>query len=224
MAKTITLSAIVFNNNIVPGFNEDYTTRTLKALIHSSNIFKVDKIQLITCKDIKRNDIEIIKIQEFPKNRYTCLYYYSFFILKKYHKYINTDYVLYIQHDGFIIHPELWTNEFLNYDYIGAPWEDGIVGNGGFNLSSKKMLETTAICPYNNYILEDRYKCDYHRDFFNNKGIKYAPVELAGVFSQENKTPFNKNYDINNYQNLKSFGFHGCFHKSAINLLNLIEI
>ena len=24
--------------------------------------------------------------------------------------------------DGHIVNPHLWTNEFLKYDYIGAPW------------------------------------------------------------------------------------------------------
>ena len=24
--------------------------------------------------------------------------------------------------DGFIVHPEMWRDEFLDYDYIGSPW------------------------------------------------------------------------------------------------------
>jgi hypothetical protein len=41
-------------------------------------------------------------------------------------------------------------NLFLNYDYVGAPWSDG-VGNGGFSLRKKsKMLEIINQVLYNN--------------------------------------------------------------------------
>ena len=62
-------------------------------------------------------------------------------------KYIDTDFCLIIQGDGFVIHPENWTDEFLKYDYIGAPWRNLAhysfirVGNGGFSLRSKKLLK-----------------------------------------------------------------------------------
>ena len=36
--------------------------------------------------------------------------------------YIETDFVMLVHYDGFIVHPELWRDEFLDYDYIGAPW------------------------------------------------------------------------------------------------------
>ena len=35
---------------------------------------------------------------------------------------IHTDYALIVHADGFVIHPELWRDDFLKYDYIGAPW------------------------------------------------------------------------------------------------------
>ena len=28
----------------------------------------------------------------------------------------------YYDYDGFVVHPECWRDEFLNYDYIGSPW------------------------------------------------------------------------------------------------------
>ena len=36
--------------------------------------------------------------------------------------YVNTDYIILVHYDGFIVHPEMWRNEFLEYDYIGSPW------------------------------------------------------------------------------------------------------
>ena len=35
---------------------------------------------------------------------------------------IHTDYAMIVHADGFIVHPEMWRDEFLKYDYIGAPW------------------------------------------------------------------------------------------------------
>ena len=35
---------------------------------------------------------------------------------------INTDFCLVVHADGFVIHPELWRDEFLDYDYIGSPF------------------------------------------------------------------------------------------------------
>ena len=35
---------------------------------------------------------------------------------------IHTDFALIVHADGFVVHPELWRDEFLDYDYIGAPW------------------------------------------------------------------------------------------------------
>lgn len=67
--------------------------------------------------------------------------------------YVDTDYCLIIHDDGFIVNPHLWTDDFLKYDYIGAPWYLGInrgltwlqdrhnlVGNGGFCIRSKKLM------------------------------------------------------------------------------------
>ena len=46
---------------------------------------------------------------------------YSRFVLKELGSYIRTDHVLLVQWDGFIINPQSWRPEFLEYDYIGAP-------------------------------------------------------------------------------------------------------
>lgn len=35
---------------------------------------------------------------------------------------IHTDFALIVHADGFVVHPELWQDAFLDYDYIGAPW------------------------------------------------------------------------------------------------------
>ena len=68
---------------------------------------------------------------------------YNQFNLKHLNDYIDTEFVMVAEYDGFILNPEAWTDEFLNYDYIGAPLlVDGVqlVGNGGFSIRSKKLL------------------------------------------------------------------------------------
>src|SRR5215475_11579638 len=69
---------------------------------------------------------------------------YSQFVLKSLLSHVDTDHVLLIQWDGYVINPSAWKDEFLACDYIGAKWfwhDDGHrVGNGGFSLRSRKLL------------------------------------------------------------------------------------
>ena len=137
---------------------------------------------------------------------------YSKFILQELHKHIHTDFVLIVQWDGYIINPEAWKPLFLDYDYIGAIWhwhpENRRVGNGGFSLRSKKLCELTAQ-PEFVYIdqNEDDLICHVNRDYLEDKGIKFAPEELARYFSFEREL-----------SNIKTFGFHGDFNFERLGL------
>ena len=79
---------------------------------------------------------------------------YNIFIIKEIYKYVDTEFCMFIQRDGYPLNFEMWTDDFLKYDYIGAPWtwaphpnKHGIcrinkcVGNGGFSIRSKRLLE-----------------------------------------------------------------------------------
>lgn len=110
------------------------------------------------------------------------------------------DFVLTVQHDGSIMDPSAWTDEFLQYDYIRAPWGDGVVGNGGFSLRSKRLLaalstmrqELLHACP------EDVALCRTYRTQLERRfGMVFAPREVANRFSVENGAYIN------------SFGYHG---------------
>ncbi len=131
---------------------------------------------------------------------------YSKFIIRDLVNYINTDFVLIIQSDGFVLNPEAWTNEFLQYDYIGAKWwfNDGLnVGNGGFSLRSKKLLQLTA---NDKNIVdthpEDSVICRTYGNYLKSKGIKFAPENIADKFSIEGFAQRDKKYK-------GSFGYHG---------------
>jgi len=42
-----------------------------------------------------------------------------------------------------------WIYDFMDYDYVGAPWANGDVGNGGLSLRRRsKMLEVAEKAPY----------------------------------------------------------------------------
>lgn len=128
---------------------------------------------------------------------------YSRFMLKELHAHVQTDHVLVVQWDGFIVDPTLWHDEYLKWDYIGAPWYPGgkgpgYVGNGGFSLRSRKLLAATphlstlagepedmTICVHQFYALHTQHD------------IQVAPVDLAKEFSCE----------YGAYR--RSFGFHG---------------
>jgi len=127
---------------------------------------------------------------------------YSEFIFKKLNNYINTDFVLIIQFDGYILHPKSWVNEFLDFDYIGAKWwyTDNLnVGNGGFSLRSKKLLEELSKEEYNQVHPEDHTICRLYGQTLKDKGFKFATEEIADKFSFEHNHP----------GQMKTFGFHG---------------
>lgn len=142
---------------------------------------------------------------------------YNEFMFRELFKYIDTEFALTIQDHAYVLHPEVWDDEFLNYDYIGAPWvysntsyitdegEHVRVGNGGFSLRSKKLMELPIktgikLEQRQGFYNEDGNICVYHRDRFLAHGIKYAPVEIASKFSYENL--MSENFGI------KPFGFH----------------
>lgn len=130
---------------------------------------------------------------------------------------IDTDYALYVQSDGFPVNKDAWTDEFYDYDYIGAPWpfyRDGLgdVGNGGFSLRSRRLhdaLQDLRVGKnFLNSAFEDTLICrTFRQQLEKNYGIKFAPVELAARFSME--TPSGVP-DIDKWVG-KSFGFHGKF-------------
>lgn len=127
---------------------------------------------------------------------------YSQFMFNVLVDYIETDFCLVIQYDGYVINPNLWSDEFLKYDYIGAAWwyDNNNVGNGGFSLRSRKLLQTlSAFEPKHP---EDDAICRLYRKDLEILFIKFAPESLAEKFSYE---PNGKYPEFKN----DTFGFHG---------------
>ncbi|MDP3083140.1 MAG: DUF5672 family protein [Rubrivivax sp.] len=128
---------------------------------------------------------------------------YSHFVLRRLPGFITTTHVLVTQWDGFVCHPEAWTPEFLQFDYIGAAWTDAPagseVGNGGFSLRSQRLLQAgldPRITPEHpeDLALARRGRALLEREH----GVRFAPLALARRFAFENEAPA-----------APTFGFHG---------------
>lgn len=112
---------------------------------------------------------------------------YSNFVIRELHKFVDTSHCLIVQWDGYILNTNSWLPEYLNYDYIGAPWAGNIVGNGGFSLRSKKLLVRAAGIAGSAHP-EDNFICRVHRKDLEAQGLKFAPAHLARQFAIEAAT------------------------------------
>jgi|TARA_B100001964_G_scaffold243757_1_gene322747 hypothetical protein len=172
----------------------------------------------------KYSDTEYISIPPIKRGMYQKGLHtvddYSRIIFQDLHKYFNTPYCLIMQADGFVVNANLWREEFLDFDYIGAPWpnkvlinpnfiinmKENCVGNGGFSLRSRKLAETTAKINFNSLKFpiknEDLVICHYLYKEMIDKGIRFASPKLAAQFSIEDDQHL-YGQDVNSV-----FGFH----------------
>jgi tetratricopeptide (TPR) repeat protein len=116
---------------------------------------------------------------------------YSRFVMKDLLEHIDTDHVLLVQWDGYVVNGAAWSDEFLLYDYLGAPWSRGVageltVGNGGFSLRSRRLLEALQDPAIPAGHPEDAHICRRWRAHLESAhGITFAPESAAGRFSVE---------------------------------------
>lgn len=139
---------------------------------------------------------------------------YSYFCVYDLGDYIDTSYALIVHHDGFVVNPAAWKDDFLQYDYVGSPWpipKDGVryrdtegklvrVGNG-VSLRSRSLMEfpkknqlpweKTDSGDYN----EDCFLCCKNKLLLEKNGMKFAPLEIAVYFGREHMLPENENIE-----------------------------
>lgn len=121
---------------------------------------------------------------------------------------VHTSHMLMIQWDSWVWNADLWKDEFLQYDLIGAPWwyKDGKnVGNTGFGLKTTRLAryirDRRMQFPCDTGT-EDDLLCRTYRPRLEAAGFSWAPERLAHEFSTECCPPS---------EDHKSFGFHGAF-------------
>jgi hypothetical protein len=159
------------------------------------------------------------------------------FLVYALHNYVDTDYVLISQSDGWILNPGNWRDEWFNYDYIGGythaayiPSEQHyytnygwiykpdplVVQNGGLSLRSRKLLEAPTKygimkVPMEQKVLrnEDIQLCCWMRPALEKVGIKFAPKEESMLFSFEHLDhELHKDFDLT-----KILGHHSRFRR-----------
>ena len=137
-----------------------------------------------------------IRLYELPScENLTIRDYNCLLSSPEFYEIIPTEIMLIFQTDTLIVNPcrlcEIIRDFEERYDYVGAPWKDGAVGNGGLSLRKKsKMLERIARNPrYPDWLNEDIY-------FSQDPFLKKPDAETASIFSTE--TVFNE----------ESFGIH----------------
>ena len=186
----------------------------------SINIHRLTQAALKCNQNIRFKAVKLLGNLDIPEMGYyripplKCIEDYSKFVMKELYKYVDTEHVLIIHHDGYIVNPSAWNSEWLSYDYIGAPWSDRpqerCVGNGGFCLRSRRLLEIIATDPFiTEFHPEDKIICRTYGEYLESKYfIKFAPKTDADKFSTEGWTKNQKQYN-------GEFGFHG---KHVLNL------
>jgi len=148
---------------------------------------------------------------------------YSTFVMHSLYAFIETDYCLMVQDDGWVLNGANFHPEYYEYDYIGGvchaamvgnelllwgTWHDKhprtIVQNGGFSLRSKRFLEAP-----NKLGIVHSFATDIHlwnedvqlscikRNLFAEHGIQYAPESVVRDFALESVIPtFHDDFDF----------------------------
>ncbi len=136
---------------------------------------------------------------------------YSQFIMRSLARHVDTQFALVTQWDGYVINASAWSEDFLNYDYVGAKLENPIVGdapqtysvgNGGFSLRSDIFMGAGSDPRILMTHPEDTHMCGTYRGLLEHAyGIRFADEAVADRFSFEIVLP-----------DRDPFGFHGFFN------------
>lgn len=198
--------------------------KTIAAMRYSMRWVKFGAAILIT--DTLRNaidctDIEVIhreetddKVSPIGMPGLNLPVAYELDVLRLPAEYLRTSHMLHVEWDSAVLNPLAWTDDFLDYDYIGAPWpphhdpgwpacdESNNVGNGGFALKSQKFCKmirraTDEFRDDNAMVSSDRWQCRTVRPWMEKQGVVYAHETVASLFSCEGRI----------YTG--AFGFHG---------------
>lgn len=189
--------------------------QTIKALKYSMRGIRWGEVVLVSHKKpwYLPQNIHYKKIDELK-----CIDDFNHAMIFELYKYVDTKFAMLVHHDGFVVNPECWKEEFLEYDYIGSPWPNptdektyrDIYGNvhrvgNSVSIRSKKLMEMPSklSMPWENITCEkneDTYICCNYRHIFEKNGICYAPLDVAKYFAHERNIP--------EVRGIKAFAFH----------------
>lgn len=180
------------------------------SLVEKSIIATLDKVSFGDVKVFSDRQLAVPGLKTLPCNIRTAddAAAFSWYGIAPY---VTTSHVLTVQWDGWVTRPDLWCDDFLRYDWIGAVWPwhaDRRVGNGGFSLRSRRLISIMAsnsdLFPFRQP--EDEVICRHYRPLLERDfGLRWANEETACRFAHEHSRG-------------EAFGFHGLW-----NFLNVLD-
>lgn len=179
------------------------TVRALKA-----SLAQVDFAQCLLFTDVALHP-DNPRIRVVPIARLGSARAYSDFLLHNLADHVETSHCLIVQWDGHVVDASRWEAAFLDHDYIGAGWPqftDGRdVGNGGFSLRSRRLLQACQDARFAEAHPEDVAIGRTHREWLERQGMRFASRATADRFSSERAG-----------DPLFSFGYHGVWHMPRV--------
>ena len=161
----------------------------IKDIIQNNDTFSTRNIQLVTL------NVDNLSVSDYNKLFFTDFFYEN----------INTEMFLIFQTDTLI--SDVYNKniyDFMEYDYVGAPWKCGFVGNGGFSLRRKsKMIEMKNIGEF-------CFDNGNGEDLFFSHAIPLCEDKKLDLDFELNKPSFNKaqEFSVELCFFDKSVGFH----------------
>lgn len=200
------MNKLKLNNVTLVAMTSVKIEETVKAIIYSCKGIDFGAVKLIS--DIKPDNLPSYVQYEYIEPM-SNIDEWNYATIYKLGKYIDTEFALLIHDDGFVINPQCWREDFLDYDYIGAPWplpndtfsfrdKDGNlirVGNS-VSIRSKKLIDLPVELnlewkPFHGYYNEDGFICVNYRHEYLKRGMKFADIDVAKYFSIESQLPEN---------------------------------
>ena len=188
---------------------------TCKAIAHSCAEISYGSVKLLSSCDSTHRP-KICQWIEIPP--FKSVGEWGRFVVFDLHRYIDSEFILLIHADGFVVNPDKWRNEFLEFDYVGAPWplpRDYFsyrdyygniirVGNS-VSLRSARILRLPSQLnlPWSSdhgYFHEDGYLCVQNRHILQEYNVRFAPLSVSVHFSRERTLYENKH--------IEPFAFH----------------
>jgi hypothetical protein len=173
----------------------DGTCRDLARLSLQDSMAQVDCAEVLVCSP---EDIDVAGTHWIRVPSWSDRLGPSAFIWYDLPNLVKTDWMLLTSWDAWVIDASLWSNEFLDYDYVGAPWwyNDGFnVGHG--LLRSRRLLqfltdnkETFPLAHPEDDLLSRRYRPALEQYGFLGAGATFLAVHVRMHAALAELAPF----------------------------------
>lgn len=180
--------------------------RAVNVLEHCKNLCDFGAVKLLTSIPVQYPH----RVKIMPLN---SLVAYSIFMLTNIYQYIETEHVLIVQRDGWILNPQSFKQEWLSLDWISPLFvQYDRCGSGGFSLRSKRLMEeVTRQMPEWDGTQKGADEIQASLQYYEDgeicltdkfKDFKFATLDQAADFAMGgNRNPA--------YYRKKAFGYHG---------------